>query len=231
MFDIRTKNKKNKLNNICLNAEKLLENDNELDTHTIYMIIKALTNLEYNKEIYDTLSNEKKHKPVIKFYDLFPTSDYLYKKDGKSITFLDIMYSNQLPIYETVKLGYDPVYACPWNTERLINNMNNITGLWKQDENHDPLLFLPYGITIINSGNHSATVGYLRNQGQLNVDKVYNISEVHRYVYTDGIYYYRKSDNSICSKVKNFNFAIIFALDELIYNSSKKIKFHGIEVN
>ena len=60
MFDIRTKNKKNKLNNICLNAEKLLENDNELDTHTIYMIIKALTNLEYNKEIYDTLSNEKK---------------------------------------------------------------------------------------------------------------------------------------------------------------------------
>lgn len=59
MFDIRTKNKKNKLNNICLNAEKLLENDNELDTHTIYMIIKALTNLEYNKEIYDTLSNEK----------------------------------------------------------------------------------------------------------------------------------------------------------------------------
>jgi len=68
MFDIRTKNKKNKLNNICLNAEKLLENDNELDTHTIYMIIKALTNLEYNKEIYDTLSNEKKHKPVIKFY-------------------------------------------------------------------------------------------------------------------------------------------------------------------
>lgn len=236
----KAKGNKEILKNICTNAEKLLNKNEDLDTHPIYLFIKSLVDLEYNKQICNTLSKyEKTQDRVIRFYDLFPCvqykyGGYLYKKGGKPITFSDLMLQKEVSFTETISLGYDPVFACPWDPERLTNCMNFIKGSWKQDINHDITLLMPYGITFVNSGNHSITVGYLKNVGELEINKIFNISEIHDYIYTDGTFYYRKEDNSICAKVENFNFAVIFAIGELIHNSSDKnikIKFHGKDVN
>lgn len=234
--------KRQELKKICLVAEELLEIKIEAETHPIYLLIKELVDLEYNKVIYKTISTHDDHKvPQFSSNNLLPYEEkkygnYLYENFyGEQITFGKLVDESRVSTKESILLGNDPIIARPWNIWRLTRAMDNIQDKWIQDNNHQVSLWLPYGVTFVSSGNHSITVGYLRNTGSVTTDDVYNVGEIHDYIYTDGIYYFRKSDDSICAEVTNFNLAVVFAIGGLIhkkrFSGEGNINFHSQNVN
>lgn len=243
--------KRQALKNILSKARILISEKTDAETHPVYLLIKELANLVYSETIYENISTQENNKVTkVTINQIIPEErkefgKYLYIKehsdfrddDGK-IGFFDLKYNGKLDIEENIKLGKDPVIACPWNPDRLTRAMYNITNDWIQDSNHKVALWLPYGITFVESGNHSITVGYLRDIGEIKTTEVYNVGDIHTYVYTDGVYYFRKEDDSICGEVTNFYLTAIFAIGGLIhdkmYNGRQngiKINFHGKDVN
>lgn len=231
--------KRQELKKICLVAQQLLKIEAEDETHPIYLLIKELTELEYSKVIYKSISTHNDRKvPHFSADNLLPREEkkygnYLYKDyKGERMTYQKLYEKYDETNKETIILGKDPIIARPWNIKRLIRQINNIQEEWKQDDNHQVSLWLPYGVSFITSGNHSITVGHLRNTGSVTTNKIHNVGEIHNHIYTDGVYYFRKSDDSICAEVTNFNLAVVFAIGELIRNKSfnGSIKFHGKNV-
>ncbi|WP_168123969.1 DUF6710 family protein [Paenibacillus sp. HB172176] len=121
-----------------------------------------------------------------------------------------------------VKLNRDLVFPKPWNGSRLRDNLikigeGGLEGNWRQDGNHNLVLWLPMGISFVEShGHHSITAGIVKGEGEVVPDNVYDISPVFEYVYTDGINYYRKHDNRVISVVRSVECAVIFELGRLM---------------
>lgn len=140
-----------------------------------------------------------------------------------------------------ITLGNDPVLTRPWNIVRLHDSMKNIgenkkSGDWTQDVNHRVELWLPFGVTFVNSGNHSITTGILNNEGQLNLDLdyLYNMKyEALHSIQCDGVNYFRVEDNSYLAPVTNISMAAVFEIGKLIRGAGyqQKIRFKGIDVN
>ena len=216
----------------------------DAETHPVYLLIKELADLVYSEIIYENISTQKNDKVTkVTINQIIPEErkefgNYLYimehsdfRDDDGKIGFYDLKYNGKLDMEEDIKLGKDPVIAWPWNPDRLTRAMYNITNDWIQDSNHKVALWLPYGITFVETGNHSITVGHLRDVGEIKTTEVYNVGYIHTYVYTDGVYYFRKEDDSICGEVTNFYLAAIFAIGGLIHDQMYNGRLKGIEIN
>ncbi|MGM1044824.1 MAG: DUF6710 family protein [Bacillota bacterium] len=132
-------------------------------------------------------------------------------------------YLQQYPTESyTVSLSEDLVLPWPWNYERLIDSLIKIGkgrnwGVWKKDEmNHNVELWLPQRIVFVIGGNHSITSGIIQGTGSLEPNYVFDTKPVYEYIYTDGIHYYRKKDNSIIAKVEVVEFAVLFEVGRIM---------------
>ncbi|KGP77458.1 MULTISPECIES: DUF6710 family protein [Paenibacillus] len=140
-----------------------------------------------------------------------------------------------------INLGEDPVLTRPWHIDRLLRAFlcigeNKEYGDWTQDDNHRLELWLPFGVTFVNSGNHSITTGILNNEGQikLDLDEIYRMeNEVFHNISCDGVNYTRVVDNSHLAPVTNLALAAVFEIGKLINKNEyqRKIRFKGIDVN
>lgn len=232
--------KRKKLKTILSVAEELIFDNTDTDTNPIFLLIKELCDIEYGHCIYSTISTRNPNNVMqVSVSNLLPHEEgkygkYLYHQDYLGmITRSDYIDKSKIVHKEIIKLGYDPLIAWPWNCDRLIKSIGTIKGEWLQDDNHKTSLWLPYGVTFVNGGNHSITTGYLQNKGSIEINDVYHLKEIHHHIYTDGVYYFRKEDDSIYAKVNNFNLATIFAIGDLIQRQkfSRKILFHGKDIN
>jgi len=236
--------KRQALKNILSKARILISEKTDAETHPVYLLIKELANLAYSEIIYENISTQKNDKVTkVTINQIIPYEEkrfgkYLYKKENTDFTnddgkigFDDLKDNGKLDIEESIRLGEDPVIAWPWNPNRLTKAMCDITNDWIQDSNHRITLWLPYGITFVESGNHSITIGYLRTVGKIKTNSVYNVGDIHTYVYTDGVHYFRKEDDSMCGEVTNFYLAVIFAIGGLIHDQMYNGKINGIKIN
>ncbi len=128
--------------------------------------------------------------------------------DGKSVRDL----KRKVDLDRRIHLERDLLLPCPWKRSRLIDffatiGKGRLNGAWEQDcDNHFVELWLPMGIAWVHGGNHSIATGIVQVEGEIISDSVYDISEVYKYVYTDGEYYISKEDNGIVSDVPNVEF-------------------------
>ena len=222
-------------------AEDIIHKTKEYkDTHPIFLLIKALVNIEMYSNIYALISSKDEYRvKEYSFYDILPLDSnqygrYIYKNSDKIIDAYGLMKNSKLKTHDIViRLGYDSIITEPWNLDRFTDAISIIAENeeWKQQKNnHYIALHLPYGVSFIAvSGNHSITKGFLANIGNVIPEEVYNVSIAHDFLYTDGVYYYRKIDNSIYANVNNFNLAVVFEIGSLIckYAYEKNIRFHS----
>lgn len=104
-------------------------------------------------------------------------------------------------------LSRDVVVPGPWNRERLVNCVSTIgrmrrDGPWEQDNNHQVSLMLPFGLGIVNGGNHSIAVGICNGEGAIMCDHLIDFSLAYDHVQYDGSSFMRSSDGKVLNHPK-----------------------------
>lgn len=120
-----------------------------------------------------------------------------------------------------INLASDLILPWPWNVSRFLGAMArigkyNLLGEWREDNNHRIEVWLPIGVCFVKGGNHSITAGILKGEGIITNYSTIDLSPIYSLVYTDGVYYYKKIDNSIIGKVQNVEFAAIFEIGRIL---------------
>ncbi|OMF76860.1 MULTISPECIES: DUF6710 family protein [Paenibacillus] len=243
----RENKQRRELNRILMTAKKIIKQSTTYqDTHPIYLLIKQLVDQELYKNIYNSISTHDPNKVrEFSIADILPFNsekkiwnyqqgNFLYVDEfGNGVIYSEFIEQSKLDGKKaSIRLGFDSVLTRPWNEERLVRAYSNIgmgkpSGDWIEDSNHDAVLWLPFGVTIVNNGNHSITTGIINNEGMLKIYKIYDISKIYRYIYCDGANFFRKSDNSLYTPVENFSMAIVFEIGRLI--SENIINFKELE--
>ena len=218
--------KKQEFKNILARAKAILEQTEEYGaTHPIYQLIKAIINYEFDKSIFTAItSNTDRENGVRKYHigDLVPhLTEYEINKN-----FNEVVAENL-----NIHLGRDSILTGTWGSDKLVSAIATTaeTEKWTQ-KSHYIDLFLPYGVSFVTEdGIHTITKGILKAEGQLKPARIFNISDVHKDIYTDGVAFYKKCDGSIFSPVENFNLSVVFGIGALIVENAKtrEIRFHG----
>ena len=123
-----------------------------------------------------------------------------------------------------VDLKTDMVFAWPWERKRLSTcstyiGRENAWGEWKEDPlNHFIILWEPFGFSWVKGGNHSISIGVLREGGKLSPREYYDVSPLFDHIYTDGLNYYFKETDKAFSKVYEYDFALIFELGRIMHS-------------
>ncbi|TKJ87220.1 hypothetical protein PaeCFBP13512_18535 [Paenibacillus sp. CFBP13512] len=186
--------------------------------HPIFSYIKVLGLSIQTKYITNIIYGRAPQRgpEFIEFFNFF----HLF--NGQ--TLWDIVEKTKIPSLEEdvklkkdVKLARDLILPCPWNhikfTDALIKiGQHNTSKAWKQDSNHDIYLMQPVGVCCVNSGNHSIMAGIVKGEGIITKYEMIDIRPLYSLMYSDGVNYYRKADDTILEAVGNVEFAVIFEI-------------------
>lgn len=132
----------------------------------------------------------------------------------------------------SLDLRRDVIVSTPWNKKRLLYTLSGLGAgknkePWQQDGNHRVETWLPWGISIVDAGNHSIAAGIISGDGYLTPDRIYDLSDIFKMVKCDGknyIYtgperlkYYSHrplhiKPNDILGPVVNVNTACVFEI-------------------
>lgn len=121
----------------------------------------------------------------------------------------------------TLSLSFDSLLPWPWSPERLGQALSELSpngswGTWKQDLNHQVILWLPWQIGWVLGGNHSIAAGMAYGCGVIKPEACWDISQIYEFVKTDGLHYFRIHDGRIISPVVDLEMAAIFKIGRLL---------------
>ncbi len=224
---------KQQFRNILEFARGLLDYDDrykEFEKENIYYFIKMLTDKMIYTNAIELIKTQEEGK-ALNIQNCFLKNSAIIYDD---ITFSQFLKENVIKTPIRFNLDSTAIITSPWKYERLQNNFVDIhKDKWKQsDSNHWGMLLLPMNLFIVENGNHSIFVGVVKHYGEFEINtqkssysnKAYDLSKLYDYIYCDGEYYRRKSDESIIEPVKNLEFACIFEIGRyiLLYKKSEK---------
>ncbi len=120
-----------------------------------------------------------------------------------------------------VNLAKDTILPWPWNRQRIASALAHIgpgksLGKWRQDLNHQVMLWLPWGISFVGGGNHSITAGIVAGDGEITPGEVRDMSELLDLVECDGRYYRETSSRKTIAAVEDERIAAVFEIGRLM---------------
>lgn len=121
----------------------------------------------------------------------------------------------------SIQLSCDPILPCPWHRDRYTGTLSHIgankkAGLWREDPNHQAVIWLPWGIVFVNGGNHSIAAGILGGEGILKPRAVYDMAPLLEQVECDGKNYLSKSEKTVICKVHDKRIAALFEIGRIM---------------
>lgn len=113
------------------------------------------------------------------------------------------------------------VFTYPWDQKRLLDAFLNVgeavDNKWKHDPlNHIVTLIDPLNIAMIANGNHSAAMNIISNESLFRVKYILDLFPVYQEIYTDGIDFKYRSNDTLIEKVSSVEMAAIFEVGRLI---------------
>lgn len=219
-------------NRILYLAKSILNGKYE-QTPRINDLIYSLGKEQQFKRINDVIKgrihdNNDQHEERLFFKNYSYTTYNFNQSDNKGS---NNTISNYLKVQSerTLHPQKNLIFTFPWNSERLTNAFlkigENVKNPWKHDRhNHTMTLIEPLNIGMMSCGNHSAAINIICNEAPIKVTHVLDLTPVYNDIYTDGLFFYFKVDNSIISEVTSVEFAAIFEIGRLINNSDLKTK-------
>ena len=144
--------------------------------------------------------------------------DYLYGSDGE-------LLGNYLNAEEyELSLSYHIIFTRPWNLERYVCNLSYIgrhkaldeSCNWRQDNNHDVEVWLPWGIGFVCSGNHSILAGIAASEGYITPSSVIDNSYLFKEIYSDGVWWFDHKSGRKIQKVTHYRIAAAFEIGRLM---------------
>jgi hypothetical protein len=120
-----------------------------------------------------------------------------------------------------VNLAKDTILPWPWNRQRIASALAHIgrgksMGKWRQDPNHQVMLWLPWGISFVGGGNHSIAAGIIAREGEVTPGEVYDMSALLDLVDCDGRYYRETSSQKTIAWVDDERIAAVFEIGRLM---------------
>lgn len=127
------------------------------------------------------------------------------------------------------------VFTYPWNQVRLTNaflDVGEIVGnKWAHDPaNHQMTLIYPLNIGLIFNGNHSAAMNIISNESSFKVTQILDLSSVYTEIYSDGLNFIYRLDDSIIGKATSVEMAAVFEIGRLIIEHSLTSSKHNISL-
>ncbi|OBX34993.1 hypothetical protein A8U91_04056 [Halomonas elongata] len=121
-----------------------------------------------------------------------------------------------------VFLGKDPVLAWPWSRNSATSAMAHYGhgksgGDWCQDPlNHKVSMVLPFGVCIVNGGNHSLSAGVANSEGKVITDNSVDISPLYDHVKYDGESLVRICDGVVLRTPVDEEVGMLFEIGRLM---------------
>lgn len=120
-----------------------------------------------------------------------------------------------------VNLAKDTILPWPWNRQRIASALAHIgpgklMGKWRQDPNHQVMMWLPWGISFVGGGNHSIAAGIIAGAGEIAPGEVHDMSELLDLVECDGRYYRESRSGKIVAAVTDKRIAAVFEIGRLM---------------
>lgn len=148
------------------------------------------------------------------FYEPTPYADrsiflpIKYKNINGDTVYLSIDEGNR----KTVDLQKDFVFTTHWNPVRLINSVKRKEKFKYYEMNHFGYYYKGIDITCVDNGTHSVTDGILNRDNASIEVKIYCCDEILESIYTDGVNWYNKFDDTIIEEIFSYKFAFLFTL-------------------
>lgn len=120
-----------------------------------------------------------------------------------------------------LRLGRDPVLAVPWSESSLTNAIANIgysrrMGEWRVDFNHKVELLLPFGLALVQGGNHSLAAGITNAEGTVVAETVTDLAPLYAHVRYDGLSMIRTHDGYRLWEPIDEELGILFEIGRLM---------------
>lgn len=223
---------KSEFRSILYLANSIL-NGKDQPTPRIYDLIYSLGKEKQFKRINDVIKrkihdNSDQHEERL-FFKEFSHKTYNFIQNYNEWSMDKPSNYLKIEAEKTLDPPKNLIFTCPWNSERLtsafLNIGENVENPWKHDRyNHTMTLIEPLNIGMMSSGNHSAAINIICNEAPIKVTHVLDLAPVYNEIYTDGFFFYLKTDDSVISEVTSVEFAAIFEIGRLINNSNLKTK-------
>ncbi len=152
------------------------------------------------------------------FDSLFFNSLIPITPDGKR--FDDLVRQEDGPFYQ-LHLGRDLILPEPWHKDRISKALANIgsgkkCGPWAAERNHCVELYLPFGLVLVNGGNHSLTAGIVNGEGSVVNGYTLDMRPIYNYIRYDGISYVRIADGSEIKRHPDPDIGSIFEIGRIL---------------
>jgi len=150
----------------------------------------------------------------------------LFPKDNHYAWELHSLITEVKDYNRPLELKSDLIFPWPWNKDRIRDTLAFIGegrkyGKWQEDKlNHSIVFWLPMGIGWVRGGNHSIANGIVNGEGIIQNYDAYDISEMYKYIYCDGEYFYEKKDNRKLFPVQSIEFACIFEIGRIMHENN-----------
>ncbi|MGF6369677.1 hypothetical protein OKW40_002427 [Paraburkholderia sp. RAU6.4a] len=131
-----------------------------------------------------------------------------------------------------VNLAKDTILPWPWNRQRIASALAHIgpgksMGEWRQDPNHQVILWLPWGISFVGGGNHSITAGIIAGDGEITPGEVRDMSALLDLFECDGRYYRETTSRKTIAAVGDERIAAVFEIGRLMRQLNVKLNRSG----
>lgn len=112
--------------------------------------------------------------------------------------------------------GSTPVYLCPWNNEKCVNSLVNISknAFTEDKNNHKSFYYTDIGLCHVYSGNHSINAGRYLKKGAITAE-ICRTELLYSHFHTDGADWFNSHTNEKILKVSDFRFAAVYSLAQL----------------
>ncbi|MBP1547195.1 MAG: hypothetical protein J6A37_11425 [Oscillospiraceae bacterium] len=119
---------------------------------------------------------------------------------------------------QCVSLGEAHIYICPWNKERIPDNLFRLKQVpFRFDnENHKSYYYTDIDLCHVYNGNHSIHIGIYLKKGEIESD-VCRTELLYPHCHTDGEYWYNSHTGEKISKVADFRIAALYYVAQIRY--------------
>lgn len=153
--------------------------------------------------------------------DARPTLDerqFFFQSLFDYISFEQLIHQKLMPEEYPLSLTTDMVLPWPWSMNCYRGRLS--IGSWQgnpwryDNSNHHVELWLPWRIGFVKGGNHSLAAAILAGEGTLLPDRVFDMDDLLRRVYTDGISWF--ADGRQIERVRDWRTAAFYELGRLV---------------
>jgi hypothetical protein len=126
----------------------------------------------------------------------------------------------------SLDLAYSAVIPQPWERWRLARAFQNLGptgkhGNWRQTDNTRAVVWLPWPLTWIDNGNHTAMAAIVTHGGTVQVSESLNAKDLLLAVYSDGENWVRIDNGEIIEPVRSLAMAGIFEIGRRLVGAKR----------